>query len=298
MDTLRPISAPDGGGFRATSPSPSLPPFLAGEAERILSALIEASPVAIVAYDPEGTVTLWSPAAERMFGWSAEEAVGRGLPFVPADRQEEFRGMRQRAIRGESFTAPELHRRRADGFPIVVSAVTVPLRRVDGTVHGILSILSGVADGDESGTPPALRMVAEGGYAEWRRPGDAAGGTETVLLVDDVETVRALAREILRMNGYTVLEARHAREALLVSEAHRGPIHLMLTDVMMPGMTGGELARRMRAQRPSTRVLYMSGYADDAIFPHALPGGETAFLPKPFTAAVLSRKVRETLDAP
>ena len=298
MDTLRPISAPDGGGFRPASPSPSLPPFLAGEAGRILTALVEASPLAIVAYDPEGTVTLWNPAAERTFGWSVEEAVGRGLPFVPADRQEEFRGMRQRAVRGESFTTPELHRRRADGSPIVVSAVTVPLRREDGTVYGILAILSEVADGDEPGTPPAIRMVADVGYAEWRRPGDAAGGTETVLLVEDVDTVRALAREILRMNGYTVLEARHAREALLLSEAHRGPIHLMLTDVMMPGMSGGELARRMRAQRPSTRVLYMSGYADDAIFPHALPGGETAFLQKPFTAAALSRKVRETLDAP
>jgi PAS domain S-box-containing protein len=298
MDTLRPISAPDGGGIRATSSSPSLPPILAAEAERVLSALIGASPMAIVAYDPEGTVTLWSPAAERMFGWSAEEAVGRGLPFVPADRQEEFRGMRQRAVRGESFTTPELHRRRADGSPIVVSAVTVPLRREGGTVNGILSILSEVADRDETVTPPVLRMVADGGHAEWPRPVDAPGGTETVLLVDDVETVRALAREILRMNGYTVLEARHAREALLLSEAHRGPIHLMLTDVMMPGMSGGELARRMRAQRPSTRVLYMSGYADAAIFPHALPGGDTAFLQKPFTAAALSRKVRDTLDAP
>jgi two-component system cell cycle sensor histidine kinase/response regulator CckA len=113
-----------------------------------------------------------------------------------------------------------------------------------------------------------------------------------------VETVRALAREILRLNGYAVIEARHAREALLLSEAHRGPIHLMLTDIVMPGMSGGELARRLRAQRPATRVLYMSGYADDAIFRNALPGKETAFLEKPFTAAVLSRKVREVLDAP
>ena len=297
MDALRPTPAPDGGIFRSPSASPSLPPVRPGEAERILAALIEASPLGIVAHDPEGTVTLWSPAAERMFGWNAEEAVGRGLPFVPADRQEEFRTMRQRAVRGESFTEPELHRRRADGSPIVISAVTVPLRGEDGAVYGILSILSDVSEGAEAGGPPSLRPDAGGGHAAWPRPGGSAGGTETILLVDDVDTVRALAREILRMNGYTVLEARHAREALLLSEAHRGPIHLVLTDVMMPGMSGGELARRLVVQRPSTRVLYMSGYADDAAFRRALPGKEGAFLEKPFTAAALSRKVRETLDA-
>jgi PAS domain S-box-containing protein len=263
---------------------------------RVLAAVIEASPLPIVAYDPDGRVTLWSPAAERTFGWSAEEVLGLGLPFVPADRQEEFQELRQRALRGESFTEPELHRRRADGAPIVVRAVTVPLRREDGPVCGILSILTEVTDGDPAGNPPPCTPPGAGSGAERWLARDWRPGTETVLLVEDVETVRALAREILRLNGYTVLEARHAREALLLSEAHRGPVHLVLTDLVMPGMSGGELARRIHSQRPSTRVLYMSGYADDVLFRSAA-GGEPAFLQKPFTAAALSRKVREVLDS-
>jgi PAS domain S-box-containing protein len=298
MNPLRPAPAPGGGEISSASgcsPPMSIDP---GEAPRFLDTLIGASPLAIVAFDPEGVVTLWSPAAERIFGWSAGEALGQALPFVPADRQEESRDLRHRALRGESFTEPELQRRRADGSPIVVSASTAPLRREDGTVYGILSVLTEVPDSHVAAEPAVRRATAPGHDAERWLAGDAAPGTETVLLVEDVETVRALAREILRLNGYAVIEARHAREALLLSEAHRGPIHLMLTDIVMPGMSGGELARRLRAQRPATRVLYMSGYADDAIFRNALPGKETAFLEKPFTAAVLSRKVREVLDAP
>jgi PAS domain S-box-containing protein len=292
-------TATSAGAVIPPDPVPSPPPsFGSGEADRILAALVEASPLPIVAYDPEGVVTLWSPAAERVFGWSAQEAVGLGLPFVPADRQEEFRDMRQRALRGESFTETELHRRRADGSPIVVSAATAPLRREDGTVYGIVSILTDVTESVLPMETVSRRQAIAGGGAERAAPEPPACGTETVLLVEDVETVRVLAREILRLNGYRVIEARHGREALLLSEAHRGPIHLMVTDVMMPGMSGGELARRLREVRPSTRVLYMSGYADDAIFRRALPGKEAAFLEKPFTAAALSRKVRETLDAP
>jgi PAS domain S-box-containing protein len=295
---IHPFPAPGGGEIPSKSdPSPSLS-IGPDEAGRILSALIEASPLAIVAFDPEGVVTLWSPSAERTFGWSAQEAVGQGLPFVPADRQEEFRCLRQRALRGESFTEPELHRRRADGSPIVVSATTAPLRREDGSVYGIVSILTEVAEGNPNAESSARRAFAAGRDAERWLAGDSAAGTETVLLVEDVETVRALAREILRLSGYSVIEARHAREALLLSEAHRGPIHLMLTDVMMPGMSGGELARRLRTQRPATRVLYMSGYTDDAIFRRGVLEGDIPFLQKPFTAAALSRKVREVLDYP
>src|SRR3989304_3110431 len=86
-------------------------------ASRILATLIEASPLAIVAFDPEGVVTMWNPAAERIFGWSEKEAVGMGLPFVPAEKQEEFRALRQRAMRGEVFTEPELYRRRGGRVP-------------------------------------------------------------------------------------------------------------------------------------------------------------------------------------
>src|SRR3972149_6458891 len=106
-------------------------------ASRILATLIEASPLAIVAFDPEGVVTMWNPAAERIFGWSEKEAVGVGLPFVPAGGQEGSGARRHRAMRGEVFPEPELSRRRADGSPIVLSVSPPPLRRPDGTIHGI-----------------------------------------------------------------------------------------------------------------------------------------------------------------
>jgi len=625
-------------------------------ASRILATLIEASPLAIVAFDPEGVVTMWNPAAERIFGWSEKEAVGMGLPFVPAEKQEEFRALRQRAMRGEVFTEPELYRRRADGSPIVVSVSTSPLRRPDGTIHGIMSILMDVTErkaAEESrarlsmaveqagesiivtDTSGAIRYVnpaferitgydrtevvgrnprflksgrhdaafyrnmwetigrgevwrgtffnrrkdgtlyeedavispvrdpsgqvvnyvgvkrdvtevrrmeerlrqsqkmeavgrlaggvahdfnnlltAISGYSdlllhrlpaystlrrdveEIRRAGDRAAGltrqllafsrrqvlqprildlnavvttmermlrrligedielstdlspslghvkadpgqleqvivnlvvnardampdggritigtidvdlspsysnahpgvrpgphvllsvtdtglgmsdetqahlfepffttkergkgtglglatvygivqqsgghirvnsaagsgatfliylprvetrgddvpgadrpflphpspgTETVLLVEDEEVVRRLAREILINNGYQVLDAGNGREALLISEAHRGEIHLLLTDVVMPRLGGRELVERIRPLRPDMRILYMSGYTDDAILRHGVLEEEVPFLQKPFTSEALARKVREVLDSP
>lgn len=115
-------------------------------ASRILASLVEASPLAIVAFDPEGVVTMWNPAAERIFGWSGSEALGTRLPFVPAGKQAESLALRRRALLGEAFIEPELHRRRADGSPIVVSVSTFPLRRTDGTIGGIMSILMDVTD--------------------------------------------------------------------------------------------------------------------------------------------------------
>jgi response regulator RpfG family c-di-GMP phosphodiesterase len=100
------------------------------------------------------------------------------------------------------------------------------------------------------------------------------------------------------MNGYHVLEARHGAEAIEISERHRGPIHLMVTDVVMPQMSGRELAQRLLPVRPDMRVLYMSGYTDDAIVRHGVLGAGMAFLSKPFTPDALAVKVREVLGAP
>ena len=124
-----------------------------------------------------------------------------------------------------------------------------------------------------------------------------AHGMETVLLVEDEDAVRDLARDILAGCGYTVLEARHGAEALGISAAHAGKIDLMLTDVVMPEMNGRELAERLAAQRPETKVLYMSGYTDHAVVHHGVLAPQTEFLQKPFTEAVLTRKLRELLDA-
>ncbi len=123
-------------------------------------------------------------------------------------------------------------------------------------------------------------------------------GTETILLVEDEEGVRELARDILQANGYTVLDTQHGAEALLTCERHAGPIPLMVTDAVMPQMSGRELAERLAPLRPEMKVLYMSGYTDDAVVRHGVLDLGTAFLQKPFTPDTLARKVRAVLDAP
>jgi PAS domain S-box-containing protein len=122
------------------------------------------------------------------------------------------------------------------------------------------------------------------------------GRGETILLVEDAQRVRAVVREILEMSGYVVLEARHGAEALEVSRAHPGVIHLLVTDVVMPQMSGRELAQRLATLRPELKVLYMSGYTDDAIVRHGVLASGIAFLSKPFTPDALALKVREVLD--
>ena len=126
----------------------------------------------------------------------------------------------------------------------------------------------------------------------------AAQGRETILLVEDEGAVRELARDILETSGYAVLEARHGDEALEICERHSGTIHLMLTDVVMPGMNGRELAEQLARLRPETKVLYTSGYTDNAVVLHGVLDGRAVFLQKPFTPDALSRKVREVLDHP
>jgi two-component system cell cycle sensor histidine kinase/response regulator CckA len=126
----------------------------------------------------------------------------------------------------------------------------------------------------------------------------APAGTETVLLVEDEEMVRNMTREILQESGYHVLEATHGHEALTVAEQHAGPIHLMLSDVVMPQMSGRELAEQLSPVRREMKVLYMSGYTDDAIVHHGVLDEGMAFIEKPFTPDTLTRKLREVLDVP
>jgi CheY-like chemotaxis protein len=122
-------------------------------------------------------------------------------------------------------------------------------------------------------------------------------GRETVLLTEDEEPVRRLTKMILEMNGYQVLEAASGDEALSIYKQHGGHIELIITDVVMPKMGGRELAQSLVALTPGVKVLYLSGYTDDAIVRHGLLDQRLAFLQKPFTPDSLLRKMREVLDA-
>ena len=124
-----------------------------------------------------------------------------------------------------------------------------------------------------------------------------ARGTETILLVEDDPAVRGFANSILRDKGYAVLAPQHPAEAEQICAQHTGPIHLLLTDLVMPGMNGRELARRAAALRPQIKVLYMSGYTDDALARHQVSENIFAFVQKPFSPVVLEAKVREVLDS-
>jgi len=127
---------------------------------------------------------------------------------------------------------------------------------------------------------------------------DLPRGTETVLLVEDAAAVRAVARQVLQRQGYRVLEAADGEDALYLAARHQGTIDLVLTDVVMPRAGGRELAERLLAVRPDTRVLYMSGYTDDSVVRHGILEGGVAYLQKPFSPEGLARKVRDVLDAP
>jgi CheY-like chemotaxis protein len=140
---------------------------------------------------------------------------------------------------------------------------------------------------------PQVEETAEAGGTT-TETGAQLQGSETVLLVEDEQGVRELAHEILKTLGYTVLEAPRPEEALKIVAQHPGPIHLLLTDVIMPGMSGPALAGRLLSGRPGLKVLYMSGYTD---LRHGLLAAGTALVQKPFTPNALARKVREVLDS-
>jgi two-component system cell cycle sensor histidine kinase/response regulator CckA len=127
-------------------------------------------------------------------------------------------------------------------------------------------------------------------------PGPPPHGTETILLVEDDDSVRKLALTILESFGYAVLEAADGAAALSLAKNHSGPIHLVLTDLVMPDFGGAALIARLREFRPGVRALFMSGYTDGALFREGLLQSETSFIQKPFTSEALARKVRESLD--
>jgi CheY-like chemotaxis protein len=144
---------------------------------------------------------------------------------------------------------------------------------------------------------PSVEEAAES-VAPAQPDESAACGSETILLVEDESGVRKLARDVLEAKGYRVLEAGRGEEALKVAQAYQASIDLMLTDMVMPQMSGYELADRLSALRPSMRVIFMSGYTDKAAAQQEVLEPGTPFVQKPFTPDSLARKVREVLDVP
>jgi CheY-like chemotaxis protein len=140
------------------------------------------------------------------------------------------------------------------------------------------------------------RVEAPAAAANVLRAAEAARGAETVLIVEDEDGVRTLATRILQSAGYTVLVASSGADALRLLADHQGPVDLLLTDVVLPHMSGRDLAHRLDTVKPGVKVLYTSGYTDDAILRHGVLDAETNFIAKPYTRAELTRKVRDVLD--
>jgi CheY-like chemotaxis protein len=172
------------------------------------------------------------------------------------------------------------------------------------TVYGIVKQSGGgvfVYSEPGQGTTFKVYLPIVGGAPEpvaAAAPGQPRTGTETVLLVDDDEMVRNFVERVLRQHGYTVHAAADAEAALAVCAREAASIRLLLTDVVMPGMNGAELAVRVRSLLPGVRVVFMSGYTDEAIVDRALASATASYMQKPLTVDGVTRKVREALDAP
>ncbi len=170
------------------------------------------------------------------------------------------------------------------------------------TVFGIVQQSGGtVWVYSEPGIGTTFKVYLPHARSESQRPHQAPRdssqrGNETVLLVEDDDQVRNVAREILTRRGYTVLEARGGAEAIAISRSEPAVIHLLLTDVVMPGMHGPEVAQELKVSRPNMKILFMSGYTDDSVVRHGVVQGDMAFVQKPLTPSTLTQKVREVLD--
>jgi two-component system, cell cycle sensor histidine kinase and response regulator CckA len=166
-------------------------------------------------------------------------------------------------------------------------------------VHGIARQNGGVvrvSSDPEQGTTVKVYLPKAAPEELQEAPVSPLRGGETVLVVEDEDGVRELVRQILTDHGHAVLTARHGRDALLLAERYERPIDLLVTDVVMPEMGGGELVERLTALRPELKVLYISGYTNDEVLRRGVHGGGAGFLQKPFDAHTLMRRIREVLD--
>jgi nitrogen-specific signal transduction histidine kinase len=195
------------------------------------------------------------------------------------------------------------------GGRLVIETASVRLDDAYVQAHSIVStgeyVLLTVTDSGEGISPEHLSHVFEPFYTtkeEGRGTGlglveGYLGGCETLLLAEDEPAVRQSTREFLSLNGYIVLEAKNGSDAVAVAREYKGPIHLMVTDVVMPQMGGARLAAELALERPDMKVLFVSGYAETTVQRHGAIDVTTRFLQKPFSLRTLARKIREVLDA-
>ena len=237
-----------------------------------------------------GTVTIETASVNLDASFAAEHVGVTPGPHVMLSVTDTGHGM-DSVVRARIFEPFYTTKEKGKGTGLGLSTVFGIIRQSGGTIWvesepgvgtSFKAYLPEVAAGTDATTAEARPALKR--------------GTETILLCEDEEPVRVLARTILTRNGYRVLEARNGGEALMLCEQHPS-IELLLTDVVMPMMSGRQLAERLRTIRPDLRVLYMSGYTDDAILRHGVLRDEIEFLHKPITPDMLARKVREVLDA-
>jgi PAS domain S-box-containing protein len=237
-----------------------------------------------------GTLTIETRNVQLDASYAAEHPATRPGPYVMVAVSDTGTGMdeatRQRIFE-PFFTTKELGKGTGLGLSTVYGIVqqsggSIWVYSEPGQGSTFKIYLPRVDDAARAAPPAVLAPVAR--------------GTETVLLVEDERALRNLTKRILESGGYTVLEASDGEQALLRLEAHPAVVHLLLTDVVMPGMNGRELAARVAALRPGIKVLYASGYTDDAILRHGVLDAGSRFISKPYTPTEIKRKVRHALD--
>jgi CheY-like chemotaxis protein len=235
---------------------------------------------------PQGGI-LTIETVERQIGAGARARRVRPGPYLLLAIRDTGLGMdgEARSHLFEPFHTADPHQQRAGlGLSIVYGIV-----RQNG---GVVRVSSEPGQGT---TVKVYLPKAEPEEIEAEAP-SALRGTETILVVEDEDGVRELVRQILVEHGHAVLSARHGRDALLLAERYERPIDLLVTDVVMPEMGGGELVERLTALRSDLKVLYISGYTNDEVLRRGVHGDRTPFLHKPFTSEGLMRRVREVLQ--